>query len=85
MVVEAVADLRHGADGRDASARHDGDVIGQLLQFVQFMAGNQQTFALFGQLAEQRDKLRSPHGINAAERFVKDQQLWIGESALEPT
>ena len=53
MVVEPVADLRHGADGGDAAARHDGDVIGQLFQFVQFVAGDEQTLALFGQLAEQ--------------------------------
>ena len=53
MIVEQLTNLRQGSDGGDAAGGHDGDVIGQLFQLFQFVAGNQQTFASLRQCAEQ--------------------------------
>ena len=82
MVVEPVADLGHRADGGDPAAGHDGDVVGQLFQLVQLVAGDQQTLALLGQLAEQGDELGPADRVDAAERFVEHQQLRVVQQRL---
>ena len=82
MVVETVADLGHRTDRGDAAAGHDGDVVRQLLQFVQLVAGRQQTLPLLGQPAEQGDELGPADRVDAAERLVEDQQLRVVQQRL---
>ena len=66
----------------DPAARHDDHVFGEFLQFVEFVAGDEQALPARRQLAEQRDRLRPAHRVDAAERLVEDQQRRVAQQRL---
>ena len=61
---------------------HDRNVLGHLLQLLQLVAGDQETFPLVGQAAEQGDRFLPADRVHAAERFVEDQQFRVVDEGL---
>ncbi len=82
MVVQEVSNLGNGSDGGDSAASHDRDMIGELFQLLQLMAGNDQALLLSGQLLEEDEELLAANRINAAQRFIENQQLGIVDEGL---
>src|SRR5438105_3285592 len=82
MIVQQVANLRNGSDGGDSSAGHDGDMVGELFQLFQLVTGNDQALVLIGQLLKEDEEFLPADRINAAERLIENQELWIMDQSL---
>jgi len=62
LVVEQITNPGNGADGGDPTTGHDRHMIGQLLQFIQLMAGDQEALAGVGELTIEGDLFAPPDG-----------------------
>ena len=65
VVVEQVADLLQRADRRDPPAGHDRDVVRQLLQRFEFVAGDEQALPLRRERLEEFEQLLPADRVDA--------------------
>ena len=82
MIVQKIADLRNRSHGRDATARHHGDVVREFFQLFQLMARNDQALVLSSQVLEQNQEFLSADRIDAGERLIENEQLGIVDQSL---
>ena len=52
MFIQEVANLGQGSDGRNASLRHDGHMVGQLFQLFELVTADEQALVPRRQVAE---------------------------------
>jgi hypothetical protein len=81
-VVEAFANLSEGADRRDAPVGEDDNMVGEAFEFVEFMAGDEEALAGLSEAGEEVEQFATSKGIDAAERFVEDDEGGIVDEGL---
>src|SRR6185295_12325016 len=64
-----------GAGGADHAAAHDGDGVAHAEQFRKIRANKNDGFAALGKLANEMIHLRFAGDVDAARRFVKQQDI----------
>ena len=70
LVGEAFSNLTDTADGRDATACHDRNAVGEFLQLFEFMAGDEQTLPVVRQREKEVDELLASNRVDATEGFI---------------
>src|SRR5207248_11397341 len=73
MVADFLADLADLSLGHNGAAAHEYHAVGDAIDFLQDMAGNDDVHPLLGNRFKERDRFRAGHGIKAVERFVENQ------------
>src|SRR5438874_11270487 len=73
MVADFLADLADLSLGHNVAAAHQYHAVGDAIDFLQNMAGNDDVHPLLGNRFKERDRFRAGHGIKAVERFVENQ------------
>src|SRR4051812_31497757 len=58
--------------GNDVSTAHHHDTIGDDIDFVEDVAGDDDVHAGFAEIPEEFDDFRPRHGVESVERLVKD-------------
>ena len=73
MIVDLLANLANLSLCNNVAAAHQHDAVGDAIDFLQNMAGNDHVHPLLGNRFEERDRFRASHRIKAVERFVENQ------------
>src|SRR5215472_16971259 len=71
VMVQQLADPGKRTDGRDTPLRHHRHVLGQLLEFLEFVTRNQKTLAPLCQVMKKRKKLLPAYRVDPAQRLVE--------------
>jgi hypothetical protein len=82
LVAHFLPDLMNISFGDQVSAGDQDNAIGDAVNLIENVAGDQQMHSLTAKLFEERNGFGARHGIQSVQRLIEDQHAWMMRDGL---